>query len=95
MSSPNENLASGSGDNMVTEPTQVAPANAQTSSSGTTPKAPSRGPAFQIFVKTLTGKTVTVDVDEEDTFTVEDVKYKVQEKEGCVSFITCFFTSPH
>ncbi|QWO71601.1 ubiquitin [Orgyia pseudotsugata single capsid nuclopolyhedrovirus] len=35
---------------------------------------------MQIFVKTLTGKTVTVDVDASDT--VEVIKQKIQEKEG-------------
>jgi len=34
----------------------------------------------QIFVKTLTGKTYTVDVV--DTDTVETLKAKIQEKEG-------------
>jgi ubiquitin len=36
--------------------------------------------AMQIFVKTLTGKTITLDVEESDT--VEDVKEKIQDKEG-------------
>jgi len=35
---------------------------------------------MQIFVKTLTGKTITLDVDCTDTH--EDVKAKIQEKEG-------------
>ena len=35
---------------------------------------------MQIFVKTLTGKTITVDVDQGDT--VENVKSKIQDKEG-------------
>ena len=35
---------------------------------------------MQIFVKTLTGKTITVDV--EPSATVESVKQKIQEKEG-------------
>ena len=34
----------------------------------------------QIFVKTLSGKTVTVDVEPHDT--VADVKAKIQDKEG-------------
>merc|ERR1712225_141786 len=37
-------------------------------------------PTMQIFVKTLTGKTITLDVDCTDTH--EDVKAKIQEKEG-------------
>ena len=35
---------------------------------------------MQIFVKTLTGKTVTLDVDVNDT--IEHVKSKIQDKEG-------------
>ena len=36
--------------------------------------------AMQIFVKTLTGKTITLDVEASDT--IENVKQKVQDKEG-------------
>ena len=39
-----------------------------------------RGGSSQIFVKTLSGKTVTVDVEPSDT--VADVKAKIQDKEG-------------
>lgn len=35
---------------------------------------------MQIFVKTLTGKTITLDVESSDT--VEAVKTKIQDKEG-------------
>jgi len=35
---------------------------------------------MQIFVKTLTGKTITLDVEPSDT--VENVKQKIQDKEG-------------
>ena len=38
------------------------------------------GSGMQIFVKTLTGKTVTLDVESSDT--VETVKQKIQDKEG-------------
>ena len=39
-----------------------------------------RGGGMQIFVKTLTGKTITLDVESTDS--VENVKVKIQEKEG-------------
>mmetsp|Transcript_7845 Transcript_7845/g.9339 ORF Transcript_7845/g.9339 Transcript_7845/m.9339 type:complete len:88 (+) Transcript_7845:263-526(+) len=35
---------------------------------------------MQLMVKTLDGKTVTVDAEEEDT--IEDIKNKIMEKEG-------------
>ena len=35
---------------------------------------------MQLFVKTLDGKTLTVDAEEEDT--IEDIKNKIMEKEG-------------
>jgi len=35
---------------------------------------------MQIFIKTLTGKTITLDVDMNDT--IDNVKQKIQEKEG-------------
>ncbi len=35
---------------------------------------------MQVFIKTLTGKTITLEVDPSDT--IENVKVKIQEKEG-------------
>ena len=35
---------------------------------------------MQIFIKTLTGKTITLEVDAAET--VENVKQKIQDKEG-------------
>ena len=37
-------------------------------------------PIMQIFVKTLTGKTITLDVEPSDS--IETVKGKIQDKEG-------------
>lgn len=35
---------------------------------------------MQIFIKTLTGKTITLDIESSDT--IESVKQKLQDKEG-------------
>ena len=44
---------------------------------------------MQIFIKTLTGRTITLDV--EPSQTIEDVKEKIQDQEWINSYIIILF----
>ena len=69
-------------DAMTFVPKAVAPSWVRPPSSGTTGLATALGirGGMQLFVKTLTGKTVSIEVEEGES--IEDVKAKIAEKEG-------------
>jgi ubiquitin len=64
----------------VFQSSSSAPSRGYTASTSASNYSYSSGGSMQIFVKTLTGKTLTLDVDPSDD--IDTIRQKIQDKEG-------------